>query len=270
MKSATGGSAVTVSFSNVQGGLGAGTIDGGGNIDADPLFVSGPVGCYYLSQTAAGQVADSPCVDAGDRTSALVDGTTRTDEVADSGIVDMGHHYPISGLIPGAPVNPFDECAYDGYIDARRESADGSTIIGLESVTFCFPTPMENDDGGPLDASAFSITDTAGTPPAITGIVVNFPQVTINLSGHITLQAWTTISVSARNQCDGVPYEDSIDTGDLPADVHQSGCVNPLDLLKFKQYVNDIATPPVGVIEDFVDRTAVARSTHWICWRSSS
>ena len=28
-----------VSFSDVQGGLGGGTIDGGGNIDADPLFV---------------------------------------------------------------------------------------------------------------------------------------------------------------------------------------------------------------------------------------
>ena len=63
------------------------------NIFEDPLFVSGPDGDYYLSQIAAGQPVDSPCVDAGDPESPLINGTTRTDEVPDSGIVDMGYHY---------------------------------------------------------------------------------------------------------------------------------------------------------------------------------
>ncbi|GAF69140.1 unnamed protein product, partial [marine sediment metagenome] len=38
---------------------------GTGNVHSDPLFVTGPRGDYYLSQIAAGQLADSPCVDAG-------------------------------------------------------------------------------------------------------------------------------------------------------------------------------------------------------------
>ncbi len=242
------GSVTTVTYSDVQGGW-AGT----GNINANPLFAVGRLGCNSLSQTAAGQAENSPCVNTGDPTSPIVDGTTRSDEVPDTGVADMGYHYPITGLVPGAPGVSADACIYDGFIDARRESADGATLIGLERVTFCFPTPMENDDGTPLDASAFSITDTAGTPPSITGVEIDLPAVTINLSGPITLQEWTTISVSAQSQCDQAPFEGSIDIGYLPADVDQSGCVNPLDLLTFKQYVNDITTPPVGVIEDFID-----------------
>ncbi len=83
---------VTVSFSDVQDGW-AGT----GNINADPCFVAGPSGNYYLSQIASGQTFDSPCVDAGSDTSANLGMdvfTTRTDGVCDTGIVDMGYHYP--------------------------------------------------------------------------------------------------------------------------------------------------------------------------------
>ncbi len=49
-----------MTWSCVEGGF-----PGAGNIDLDPLFVSGPDGDYYLSQIAAGQAVDSPCVDAG-------------------------------------------------------------------------------------------------------------------------------------------------------------------------------------------------------------
>jgi len=65
-----------------------------GNISTDPLFVSGPLHSYYLSQTAAGQGADSPCVDTGDP--AMLTGldrqTTRTDSLRDTGTIDMGYH----------------------------------------------------------------------------------------------------------------------------------------------------------------------------------
>lgn len=60
---------------------------------ADPLFVTGPKGDYYLSQILSGQGSDSPCVDSGDSGSPLVDGTTRTDHLKDTGVVDMGFHY---------------------------------------------------------------------------------------------------------------------------------------------------------------------------------
>jgi len=76
--------------------------DGDGNIDEAPLFVTGPLGDYYLSQTAAGQDEDSPCVNAGSDTAenlGLDTRTTRTDQAPDTGIVDMGYHYPI--VCPG-------------------------------------------------------------------------------------------------------------------------------------------------------------------------
>jgi hypothetical protein len=66
----------------------------------DPLFVSFPLernGNYYLSQQASRQPSDSPCVDAGSDTAAklgLQNKTTRTDKRGDSGIADIGYHYP--------------------------------------------------------------------------------------------------------------------------------------------------------------------------------
>ncbi|MBN1919570.1 MAG: right-handed parallel beta-helix repeat-containing protein [Verrucomicrobia bacterium] len=62
---------------------------------ADPRFVSGPHHDYYLSQTAAGQPLDSPCVDAGSLSAFFHDleiRTTRTDEARDLGTVDVGYH----------------------------------------------------------------------------------------------------------------------------------------------------------------------------------
>ncbi len=69
---------------------------GTGNISTDPCFVSGPLGNYYLSQIAAGQATNSPCVDVGSDTAIAAkmgENTTRTDEIPDNGIVDMGYHY---------------------------------------------------------------------------------------------------------------------------------------------------------------------------------
>jgi len=69
---------------------------GEGNFVADPMFVSGPLGDYYLSSVEAGQEADSPCIDAGS-TSASIAGvnnfTTRTDGAFDTGVADIGYHY---------------------------------------------------------------------------------------------------------------------------------------------------------------------------------
>ena len=93
------GTGFEVTYSNIQGGW-----TGTGNINADPLFVSG----YYLSQPPC-QTALSPCVDAGNPSSPMIIGTTRTDGVLDEGIVDMGYHYE-DGIIPIeitlTPANP--------------------------------------------------------------------------------------------------------------------------------------------------------------------
>lgn len=90
-------------YCNIRGGW-----EGIGNIDTDPLFVSGPEGEYYLSQIDAGQGQDSPCLNAGSAFASNIrfvgaEGdvfldalTTRTDEISDSGRVDMGFHYTIT------------------------------------------------------------------------------------------------------------------------------------------------------------------------------
>jgi hypothetical protein len=99
---------VAVSYSNVEGGY-AGT----GNIDADPLFVDGPLGPYYLSNTATSeppQTQNSPSIDTADPAPPASDGvlwtvepnpsgapvtrntTTRSDGGTDAGPLDQGYH----------------------------------------------------------------------------------------------------------------------------------------------------------------------------------
>lgn len=65
------------------------------NIGDDPLFVSGSLGDYYLSQIASGQPSDSPCLDAGRGLARHMyfSGTTRTDGIDDAGTADIGYHY---------------------------------------------------------------------------------------------------------------------------------------------------------------------------------
>jgi len=107
-----GSSDVTVEYCAVQGGEAEVFVEtpdvltwGSGNFDDDPLFVTGPAGNYYLSQTESGQQADSVCVDSGNansneigfdfllETKMMSQFTTRTDQVFDSEIVDLGGHY---------------------------------------------------------------------------------------------------------------------------------------------------------------------------------
>ncbi|MBN1296826.1 right-handed parallel beta-helix repeat-containing protein, partial [bacterium] len=77
-----------------------------GVIRSDPLLVSGPLGDHYLSHTETGEYETSPCFDAGtdaaaetcfdcrDRTVCLDTLTTRTDAETDTGMSDLGYHYP--------------------------------------------------------------------------------------------------------------------------------------------------------------------------------
>jgi len=84
---------VELSFCDVDGGW-----PGLGNIDADPMFVSGVAGDYCLSQIACGDGTDSPCLDVGDPDTTPY-GTTGC--LFDSGIVDLGFHYPMNWVAAG-------------------------------------------------------------------------------------------------------------------------------------------------------------------------
>ncbi len=84
-----------ISYNNIWGNVldnYNGCVPSFADISFDPLFVTGPLGDFYLSRIDSGQVIDSPCVDAGDP-GAPVNGTTRTDHLPDYGIADMGYHY---------------------------------------------------------------------------------------------------------------------------------------------------------------------------------
>lgn len=108
-------STLSIDYSDVIGGQDSIDIDEGcvliwgkGMIDADPLFTSGSQGDFYLSQVAAGQQEDSPCIDGGSPLSDWLCATTRTDGVLDQGVIDMGYHYSGRGRLvagPGATVN---------------------------------------------------------------------------------------------------------------------------------------------------------------------
>ncbi|MEE9293727.1 MAG: dockerin type I domain-containing protein [Phycisphaerae bacterium] len=163
--------------------------------------------------------------------------------------------------VPAAFAEPqagisFANRAWDGFVDARRESNDGNTVNqGLDTITIEFTTEMENADGAPISAAAFSISDTAGTPPTIDNVTSSDggKTVTLELSGHITLQQWTTFSFDGRDACSQAGFSGSIDIGFLPCDVNQDGRCNPLDVTKFRQYVNDIIEPDIGIEDDYTD-----------------
>lgn len=105
---------------------------GEGNISDDPLFATGPMGEFYLSQVAAGQAGQSPCVDAGSMSAidaGLADRTTRTDGAADDGVVDMGYHYPAAQAdLPNLAVAGFDFTPYEA------DPAGGTAIFFAGAV----------------------------------------------------------------------------------------------------------------------------------------
>ena len=124
---------------------------GPGCIDANPRFVSGPLGNYYLSQVEAGQAQDSPCLDAGDPGTSSPAGTTRTDDRPDSGATDMGYHYARfssicdldgSGRIDGIDLSIFSTAFGAGEHDWRYNiSADfdrNGVIDGDDLVLFSY------------------------------------------------------------------------------------------------------------------------------------
>jgi len=83
----------TVNHSNIEGGLPIGAIDGGGNLDVDPMFSDRVEGDVRLS-------TDSPCIDAGDPDSPLDPDGTR----ADMGAFPF---YLVPASITGAVPVPF-------------------------------------------------------------------------------------------------------------------------------------------------------------------
>jgi len=133
------GAAPEIFYSDVQHGF-----EGNGNISENPLFNYGPLGDYYLSQIAAGNYVDSPCINTGGSHSnsicwdssggavCLDSKTTRIDGGLDIDMVDMGYHYkpkeaePVLGcrvFMPSRDFGPGDVCFCVVYILNPEDSA---------------------------------------------------------------------------------------------------------------------------------------------------
>lgn len=163
---------VVVTYSDVEGGY-----SGEGNIDADPLFVTGTgsYGDYYLSQIAAGQPSESPCVDAGDTSFAVpAIKTTRTDRHTDEWPIDMGYHY-VSNKAPDLVDVPDTTIAENQYLTFTLEASDpdDDSIIflspdlpagaTLDSVTGVFEWTPISGQAGVHPVTFIAIDD--GIPP---------------------------------------------------------------------------------------------------------
>ncbi|MCK5473374.1 MAG: hypothetical protein KAI59_05030, partial [Planctomycetes bacterium] len=98
------GEGLDTDYSCIQDDISTG--GGENNIHDNPLFTSGGLGDYYLSQNGAGSAAGSPCINTGDQYM-LVDyqqpwptgydlgfATTDIQNNTDLGNTDMGYHYP--------------------------------------------------------------------------------------------------------------------------------------------------------------------------------
>jgi len=118
-----GGSSAHIRFSDVQGGLPVGAVDGGGNIDPDPMFVRppdpGPDGTWDGVDDDYGDLrlrGGSPCIDAGDR--AFVPQPGETDLQGHArvlcGRVDMGaYEFGIGDYDCNQEVNLTDFAAWE-------------------------------------------------------------------------------------------------------------------------------------------------------------
>lgn len=177
-----------ITYCNIEGGYA-----GVGNRDADPLFCVGPVGEYYLSQTASGQPDDSPCLDAGSdqsdnicftmptREICMDELTTRTDSIPDSGTVNMGFHYSLVPFTPNPTVTPSptstpNECTNLGCeVEVPAESFSTGDEFYCD-IQICNPT-----DNTFENVPLYSILDVYGEIFLLPPLIVDVPP---GISAH--------------------------------------------------------------------------------------
>lgn len=123
-----------ISYSVVHGGESAVFVDDDpytcylnwntGMLSSDPLFVNASAYDFHLQQPPC-QPGTSPCVDAGDPSSTMITGWTRTDGVQDAGVVDMGYHYN-SVITTSALIVPLEYSSIQAAINA---ASSGDSVL---------------------------------------------------------------------------------------------------------------------------------------------
>lgn len=147
---------------------------GTGNINANPVFVTGSLGPYYLSQIAAGQPSNSPCLNAGSATAAAAciyvfnygslcmdHCFTRTDHGLDASTVDIGFHY----WIPQAPpATPTFTPVVPTNTPTRTPTQPTATFTGTPTVTATQPSATPSATFTSSPTSTITPTGSPGTP----------------------------------------------------------------------------------------------------------
>ncbi|MEM6965187.1 MAG: T9SS type A sorting domain-containing protein [Bacteroidota bacterium] len=135
-------------------------IDGGNNIDADPLFVDTLLGDLHLEDC-------SPAIDTGsnvlvpDELTFDLDGNARIFQINDTGVVDMGVYefsLPILCCIVGETCDDGDPCTAGETLQADC-NCGGGTLVDDDNDDLCDSDPLDNciglnigdacDDGNP-------------------------------------------------------------------------------------------------------------------------
>ncbi len=163
----------------------------------------------------------------------------------------------------GVTTSPFS-----GYIDSRNESSNGTDLdLGIDTVWILFSEPVRDIDaeGGGLTDGSFAVVSSGPNTPSVETVDDSQnPLVKLTLSSTIQPGQWTTILIDVVDIA-GNPIlnlgdlgadnnePDRIDIGFLPCDVDQSGTVQALDLLRFRQMSNGVFENPLGVDEDYID-----------------
>lgn len=128
-------SSLTISYSDLSGGKNSIQIGknstlnyGQGMIDLNPLFKDPLLGDFHLQQDPCQPGLINPCVDAGMDTSINMGfhyAWTRTDQVFDSGIIDLGYHYGVY------PFTPFGLSTDKNIIS---QSTGGQATLSLDAL----------------------------------------------------------------------------------------------------------------------------------------
>ena len=144
-----------------------------GSISADPLFVDidgqdnvlggdyGGDDDFHLKQISAGQATTSLCVDAGSDSASnlgMDDKTTRTDNVLDSGIVDMGFHYSLETPPSFVTPDPFGAEIPDTtfHLLLEKRCSGIEAIVGKDASDnkiYKYSKDHQTDDNGFLELS---------------------------------------------------------------------------------------------------------------------
>jgi hypothetical protein len=117
-----------------------------------------------LSQVAAEQASNSPCLDAGSDVAAnlgLNTLTTRSDEGTDIGRVDMGYHYPVTGL--PLVVGDFDGNQRDDLRDFAEWQSCMSGPVAATVSPCCRIFDFEHD--GDVDLADYAAFESAFSIP---------------------------------------------------------------------------------------------------------